>query len=178
MKTSIKLHLFSLGKYVWGVALSFFFTMPVSCQNGNNLQKNQPDVHIHVKRELDKNGNVVRYDSTYSWTWSSTDSATSFTNDSIFFQFFPKSDLSLENPFSVFENDSVFLNSFNFFDFPSYIDKQMELMLKNQEEILKQHQSIINQLQKSKPIIPEPNVQQQNQQTIPEKKPKQQGIDL
>ncbi len=179
MKTDTKLHLFFSGKYVLGITLSFFFMTPVLAQNG----KSQPNVHIEVKRELDNNGNVIRYDSTYSWTWSGSDSSSNFLNDSMFFQFFPKSDLSFENPFSISGNDSAFFNYFGFSENAFDLNQQMEQMMKNQEEILEQHQAIIKQLQQSKPTTPAPDIREQNQQPAvkkgtPEEKPKQQGIDL
>ena len=31
---------------------------------------NQPQVNIKVDKQTDKNGNITRYDSTYSWSWS------------------------------------------------------------------------------------------------------------
>lgn len=33
-------------------------------------KKNQPDIQIDVKKELDENGNMKSYDSTYSFSWS------------------------------------------------------------------------------------------------------------
>ncbi len=33
-------------------------------------KKNQPDIHWDVKKELDENGNIIHYDSTYSFRWS------------------------------------------------------------------------------------------------------------
>jgi hypothetical protein len=53
------------------IVLSMFFNV------GRNLhaqdkgkKQGQPDVRIDVKREFDKNGNISRYDSSYSFSWS------------------------------------------------------------------------------------------------------------
>lgn len=51
--------------------LSFLIMLsPVFAQELNHQENNQPGVHYDVKKEYDKDGNLTRYDSTYSWYWS------------------------------------------------------------------------------------------------------------
>lgn len=40
-------------------------------QDDQMSQDQEPKVDIKVKKETDENGNVTRYDSTYTWSWSS-----------------------------------------------------------------------------------------------------------
>ncbi len=49
-------------------------------------KENLPNKNIDVKREYDKDGNLIRYDSTYVYSWSS-DSTHQFLPDSILYNF-------------------------------------------------------------------------------------------
>ena len=69
-----------------------------------NKSESKPDVHINVNREFDEKGNVIKYDSTYSWSWSSDGSQG--INDSISAKF-PQ----ILNNKSFFDNP--FSNQFN-----------------------------------------------------------------
>ncbi|MCF8371167.1 MAG: hypothetical protein K9H64_06080 [Bacteroidales bacterium] len=64
-------------------------------------QPNEPKEDIKVNREYDENGNMIRYDSTYTWSWSSNGE-----NESI-----PDSMFQFNNGFgnfSIFDMDSLF----------------------------------------------------------------------
>ena len=52
------------------VFLIIFVFMPDLYAQGGKEKKGQPDVQIDVRREYDENGNVNRYDSSYSFSWS------------------------------------------------------------------------------------------------------------
>ncbi|WP_321318235.1 hypothetical protein [Labilibaculum sp.] len=52
----------------------------------NKINKTKPNEDIKVNKEFDKDGNLIRYDSTYVYTWSS-DSCHHFTPDSAFLNF-------------------------------------------------------------------------------------------
>ncbi len=56
--------------------LAFLHTSCSYAQKEESSQK--PRIHIDVKKETDKYGNIIRYDSTYSWSWSNIDSEDSF----------------------------------------------------------------------------------------------------
>lgn len=58
-----KIHQIARAKMVVFIALFVI----ASCAYGQNKK---PDVKIDVKKELDENGNVKSYDSTYSFSWS------------------------------------------------------------------------------------------------------------
>ena len=47
---------------------------PLSGQEDNpEPNKSEPEENIDVKKEFDEDGNIIKYDSSYSWTWSSDD---------------------------------------------------------------------------------------------------------
>lgn len=47
-----------------------FILQPELHGQDGKAKKGQPDVQIDVKREYDQNGNISRYDSSYSFSWS------------------------------------------------------------------------------------------------------------
>lgn len=185
MKTHTKVHLFSLKKHAFSlIVLLLLNSCSFSQKQDNPTPKNQPKVHIDVNRQFDENGNVIRYDSTYSWSWSNADGN---INDSLFSQFFPKSNFMFDRPFSLLYDDSTF---FKPFDFPSFqdpffdfnLDKDMQEMLKRHQQIFQEQQEMMNKLLQQhstpspKPKINQPqpnkNAKQTNQ---PQEK---QGVDL
>lgn len=62
-------------KFVWSYAtllsiLSIFVLVtPLLAQESDSLV-DKPKIDIHVNKKFDKQGNLQRYDSTYSWSWS------------------------------------------------------------------------------------------------------------
>lgn len=48
---------------------SFIVLSPVFAQESDEKTKNDPDVQIDVNKEYDEHGNVIGYDSTYTWCW-------------------------------------------------------------------------------------------------------------
>jgi len=80
----------------------------------------KPEIHIDVTTETDENGNIIRYDSTYSWSYSTLDTLWGdypFFRDSIF-QFFNKRfdtsffDFPFSQRFPRFPLDSSFWKDF------------------------------------------------------------------
>jgi hypothetical protein len=61
------------------------------------INNNQPNVSIHVKKQKDKNGNIIRYDSTYSWSYSGSDKN---AMDSVFGNFNDRFDLVMPDLFN------------------------------------------------------------------------------
>ncbi|WP_421918413.1 hypothetical protein [Marinifilum sp.] len=64
------------------VSSALLISFSVYCQNTEN--KTPPKKDIKVNKVYDENGNLVRYDSTYVYSWSS-DSSQHFLNDSAYF---------------------------------------------------------------------------------------------
>jgi hypothetical protein len=96
-----------------------------SCNGQINKEKNQdknlnsPQTNIKVNKQYDKNGNLIRYDSTYSYYYSNIKNDTSL-RDSIFNNF--KSHFNQKYFFSdePFFNHSFFEDSLLKYDFYKY----------------------------------------------------------
>lgn len=143
MKTHTKVHLFSLKKHVFSLIILFALTACSYAQKQKNPNtENQPKVHINVNKQFDENGNVVRYDSTYSWSWTNMDENVS---DSILNRFFLNSNFIWDNPFSVFDDDSFFFNHFSLpllndpffnFDFNQELLNKQKLWMQERQKII------------------------------------------
>ena len=88
-------------------------------EEANNTSKetiNQPQTEVKVNKEYDENGNVVRYDSTYSYYYSNID-GDSLLEDSIMSNF--KNHLNINFGFSSdpFFDDFFFQDSLMQYDF-------------------------------------------------------------
>ena len=180
---------FSKNQVIKSLLIILFFSgsfFPVNAQNkketGPPKDLSKPDVQIKVNKELDKDGNVIRYDSSYTWSWSS-DGSQSFPSDFFsdsnkadFFQpfennFFFGNDFG-ENYFDSFEftNDSVFNKHFSNPDI-NKLHNEMQKMLQQQqrmmEEFFGQPQSL---------PVPEENKNNEQKKAPPKKTSK--GIDI
>ncbi len=88
-----------------------------SCKGQNKQEeKFKPDVKISVNKDFDKDNNMIRYDSSYSYSYSSTGN---FPPDSLFSKFkwpeirkFGGNTLGFKDPFL---NDST-INYYNYFN--------------------------------------------------------------
>ncbi len=92
-----------------------------------NNRANKPHVEIKVKKAYDKNGNIIRYDSTYVWTYNNHSGNVHINPDSLmskFMPFFrknlPDSLLQIFGNPDINMNDSAmmkdFFNNAHFFD--------------------------------------------------------------
>lgn len=104
----------------------------------NKDSLNKPRVNIHVNKHFDKHGNIIKYDSTYSYFYSSPGSNYFFNNntDSLLNHFrkhFQKN--YSDSLFPPLFNDSLFNKGF--FD-DDYLRRQMELNKKLFEEMYQQ----------------------------------------
>lgn len=96
-------------------------------------QNNNPHVDIKVNKQYDENGNIIQYDSTYTYYYSSDgnipDSVNfnfNFPNNSLFVD--PFSDMKFNIPLTFeefFNNDNLFNDPF-FNEFNSNYDKLIE----------------------------------------------------
>lgn len=102
--------------------LSFGFAASIQAQN-KDIKKSQPKEDIKVTREYDEQGNLIRFDSTYTYNWSS--------------------DTTLLNSMGPMDLDKIFKDHFssfgdtNFFEdfdqqfFSFFGNKRDSAMLKN-----------------------------------------------
>ncbi len=66
----------------WLGSLLVFLLFPaLHAQQPDTLKG--PDIHINVQTERDDQGNIIRYDSAYSYSWSSTGDSIPFNIDSL-----------------------------------------------------------------------------------------------
>ncbi|MBU0765545.1 MAG: hypothetical protein KJ607_11985 [Bacteroidetes bacterium] len=93
--------------------------------NGDTLTDNKPKVDIKVNKEYDKNGNIIRYDSSYTawYNFRGGDVPSGF--DSLFFPmpYMPEFDPGM-NPFDHFMTDPFFADDFFNHDF--FRDEEMD----------------------------------------------------
>ena len=114
----------------------------------NNAKGNQPKVSWKVNKQLDKNGNVIAYDSTYTWSYTDTSGAPVSVNvDSVmgaFNGYFNNNFPSLwgRNFPNPFPNDSTFSN--DFFQ-PNYFQNLWQDNFFNMENMFRQMDSLHNQ---------------------------------
>lgn len=109
---------------------------------GDSLDK--PRIDVKVNRQYDNKGNLVRFDSTYSYFYSGPKGSMHSGNDSVFSSFrsfFEKSypDLMDRHNNSIFFNDSLF--KYDFFN-DDYFQKRFELNNKLFENMYQQMDSI------------------------------------
>ena len=117
-------------------------TKKVTAQKEDSLDK--PRTDVKVNRQYDDKGNIVRFDSTYSYFYSSPKGSMHLRNDSVFSSFrsfFEKRYLNLMDRHNnnIFFNDSLF--KYDFFN-DDYFQKRFELNNKMFENMYQQMDSI------------------------------------
>jgi len=127
----------------------------LKAQNGSGSAMHKPNVHISVKKQTDKNGNIISYDSTYTSTWSANDSSPA-QNDSLRkefnFQFDNKPfafDKDFDSTFGSFgfdnrffrDNDFFFNNpdDSSFYGFSGNVWKEIENRMRQHQELIKRY---------------------------------------
>ncbi len=79
--------------------------------DSHNNKTNKPQVRIKVKKVYDKNGNIIRYDSTYTWIYDSQNGKNNISVDSLMSHFMPFFRKNLPGSLSqVFGNPDIDLN--------------------------------------------------------------------
>ncbi|HBS89085.1 MAG: hypothetical protein A2W91_06515 [Bacteroidetes bacterium GWF2_38_335] len=126
-------------------------------------QTNEPKVDIKVNRELDENGNVVRYDSVYTWSWSSSGNIADqkmidsllFKRDEMFKGFPGKSFDDIMNggilSDEFFKQDDFFKDFFEEF-------YQGDEFIKHKQEMLEKMIQQMDSIQQVKPKLPQGTV--------------------
>ena len=162
---------FSVLFFLFLSILSVQLAAQVDTGNKSKEKKNNPDVNIKVNKELDNNGNVIRYDSTYTWSWSS-DSDQSFPqeyfNDSMSTDFFKPFEKNFffgnnnVNPFG-FTEDSLFNQLF--------LSPDIDMMQKQMQEMMIQQQKMMEEFFGQPPTVPVPEENKNNdQKNVPAQK--------
>ncbi|RLD59514.1 MAG: hypothetical protein DRJ01_11210 [Bacteroidetes bacterium] len=130
-------------------------TLILSSCNGQEKQikndklsgfKNEPKEDIRVNKEYDKDGNLIRYDSTYTYFYSNIEND-SITEDSIFNNF--KKLFYLQYPFShkSYFNDLFFEDSLMKYDFykKDFFTERFRKNMEQTERMFQEMDSLKNQ---------------------------------
>lgn len=141
---------------VIGSVIGFSINSIKSDTDNNNVPqedtlKTNPKVDIKVNKEYDDNGNIIRYDSTYSYIYTYPDGNTKTLNvDSLFksFQpyFFDRSFEIMRDPFRSFFDQDTFYEK-HFFDH-DYFMQQFEREKFHFDRMIKQMDSLRNEFLK------------------------------
>ncbi len=105
-----------------------------------NNRANKPHVEIKVKKAYDKNGNIVRYDSTYVWTYSNHNGNMHINPDSLLSSFLPFFRENLpDSLLQVFGNPDIDMNDsammMNFFNNAHFFDQWQQGLFHMQKEM-------------------------------------------
>jgi len=139
-------------KPIWMLFIAV--TLILSSCNGQDKQvkndklsavKNAPKEDIKVNKEYDEDGNLIRYDSTYTYFFSNIENDT-IAEDSIFTNF--KNQFDLQYPFSYkpYFNDLFFDDSLMKYDFykKDFFTERFRQNMKQTEKMFQEMDSIKN----------------------------------
>lgn len=116
---------------ITGVMAMLAAGLPCSLQaqdNNNNYGPGKPSVHISVHKQVDKNGNIISYDSVYSYSYSGSSPDTAMMNSMYNNGPVP----GFFNSMPGFTNDP-FMQDYgqNMDDMQKMMDKEMQRMMQN-----------------------------------------------
>ncbi|AXG71459.1 hypothetical protein KORDIASMS9_03716 [Kordia sp. SMS9] len=118
------------------VFLTFLTTQTLQAQTQNEQKQNEPDERIEVHREYDENGNLIRFDSVYSYSYSSGNlKGHSLKLDSMMKNFFPR---EFSNFFPKMEMQP-FQSPFSFFKEQQNLDSIWKQRLKMQQDFIQKY---------------------------------------
>jgi len=75
--------------FLWVFIFVGFTTQARIVRDSNRKAANKPKIQVKVNKVYDKNGNIVRYDSTYTWSYSSDNNGRKIDVDSLMSRFMP-----------------------------------------------------------------------------------------
>ncbi|PKP33317.1 MAG: hypothetical protein CVT99_02395 [Bacteroidetes bacterium HGW-Bacteroidetes-16] len=139
-------------KRIWMLFIAV--TLVLSSCNGQEKQnkndklgdvKNAPKEDIKVNKEYDKDGNLIRYDSTYTYFYSNIEK-NPITEDSIFYNFRKMFDANYPFSFKPFFNDLFFEDSLMKYDFykKDFFSERFRQNMEQTEKMFKEMDSIKN----------------------------------
>ena len=128
-----------------------------SCQaqtkeKNSSPESKQPKVSIDVKRETDERGNVIRYDSTYTWSYSSDGTQSDVSVDSVMAAFRKQFDSAFPDFFRNSFGNPVWGDSMFHRDFlrPDYFKRKWETDFFNMEQMMRSMDSLRNSFLRDK----------------------------
>lgn len=132
------------------LASIFFIINPVFSQDENENTSKDPNTQINVIIEYDDEGNLTRYDSTYTWSWSGDAYLIDF--DSLmdnWNQHFREFEFYLNDPQAGWFENSDYMFDFNDLDstFSEYYQQWDEEFQQQQQEFLKHREEFMEHFQ-------------------------------
>jgi hypothetical protein len=117
---------------------------PLSGQRLAAADTSKPKIHVNVNKKYDNKGNVIQFDSSYSYSYSSPNGPRLLNNDSVFHQFRNFYDKQFPSFFNqrnnaLFFNDSLF--KYDFYNDDFFL-KRFELNQKVFQDMYKQMDSV------------------------------------
>ena len=111
------------------------FTVIISnVTSAQSSTSKKPKIKIEVNKECDEKGNIIKYDSSYSYSWTfmgdSTDIDTIFGNHNMFFRFFS------------FDNDQFFTDTLKLPGHPDFPDFNQFYIFRFNDSSLTWHNNI------------------------------------
>lgn len=171
-------------RYTGLLCIAVFILFIINNLNAQDSHSGKPQIKVDVNKEVDENGNIIRYDSTYTYYYSNIDSAIDFSSfDSIFGQQFNNGfNFQFNSPFfNQFPNNNFnslggskeFEEFFKGFDNNSFFNETEEI-LRQQMEILEKKMEEIEKMQEHfeecHPIQPEEPSQPSKKKIAPSDK--------
>lgn len=176
MKTKSKLTRKGLFFIAFVIVGFLFFNQQIFSQKEQT--GNKPNVNIRINKQIDKDGNITSYDSTYSYSWSSNEDD-STTIDSIFNTFGNRFNHSFFNTLPDTNNLKAFMYPSFMFDNNANMQRdifdEMEKMMQNQEALMKQ---FFNNKTCRKPTLIVPKNIEPEQKAVPQKQNYQATMEL
>lgn len=167
MRTTIRFWMLSHFALHASIIGAMLFSAQVMAQDKTGKSKAQPDVRVKVQKEYDDQGNITRYDSTYSYSWSG-DGETPCDIDSLFkgfnrgFGFSPGWEKSFLERFAFRwwnEGDSLLGNPFQFnYPFNDFwgnqpwpndslmFDEDFDILGQGYQEMFKRHKDMMDRM--------------------------------
>ncbi len=134
---------------ILGIGLGGFLFAQQSAEpeiSREGSEKEQPDVRIHVQKELDEDGNIIQVDSSYSWNWSGDEQSMEDIQDKLM-DFFE----DIGDGFSFhFKDSTIFPQGFHEFfqeDFNQKLEDLQGLNEKFDEQYLERFNEKLEKLQ-------------------------------
>jgi hypothetical protein len=118
----------------------------VKTENSNIINsKDLPKANVKVNKEYDENGNLIRYDSSYTYYYSSIEND-SIAEDSIYDKFRTMFDSEFPFSYHPFFNDIFFQDSLIKYDFykEDFFTQRFRQNLKQTEKMFQKMDSIKN----------------------------------
>lgn len=116
---------------------------------GNNKNEltpdNQPKTEVKVYKEYDDNGNLIRYDSTYVWSYTNTTGDSTYVNiDTLMSEFRPFMQHRFPEFFANFENNWLEPDSVLYHNFlgPDYFTDRWKSELNRMDHLFEEMDSL------------------------------------